>query len=295
MSWRIANECAERRFGSAARKQIIMFLADKASDDGSGIWCSKGTIQRHTELGESTVKRTVNDFLREGILVETGQRRCQNGYTVIYRIVLAKLSELESTAEPDIVTGVTVDPVQSEPGTGSMVDGVRGPRWTPNHPKTIHKPPTRVGAREAVEEEVEDFELEKILVAYPEDRIRDRRSCLKQIAAAVQAGVKADDLLLAVKAYAKETEGYTRSKVCFADNWFKMGPDGSARWKKGLSQIQSDREKSREAVAKGRASLAVWILGRHPMCKYITRHQIADLLTNKTVTPEQVHAAGLQA
>lgn len=33
MSWRIANECAERRFGSAARKQIIMFLADKASDE----------------------------------------------------------------------------------------------------------------------------------------------------------------------------------------------------------------------------------------------------------------------
>ena len=87
MSWRIANECAERRFGSAARKQIIMFLADKASDDGSGIWCSKGTIQRHTELGESTVKRTINDFLQEGILIQTGQRRCQNGYTVIYRIV----------------------------------------------------------------------------------------------------------------------------------------------------------------------------------------------------------------
>lgn len=46
MSWRIANECAERRFGSAARKQIIMFLSDKASDDGSGIWCSKH-ITRH--------------------------------------------------------------------------------------------------------------------------------------------------------------------------------------------------------------------------------------------------------
>jgi hypothetical protein len=68
MSWKIANLCADRIFGSAARKQIIMFLADKASDDGSGIWCSKGTIQRHTELGESTVKRTITDFLREGIL-----------------------------------------------------------------------------------------------------------------------------------------------------------------------------------------------------------------------------------
>ena len=117
MSWRIANECAERRFGSAARKQIIMFLADKASDDGSGIWCSKGTIQRHTELGESTVKRTINDFLREGILIETGQRRCQNGYTVIYRIVLTRISQLESTAEPDIETGVTVDPVHGGPQT----------------------------------------------------------------------------------------------------------------------------------------------------------------------------------
>ncbi len=77
MSWRIANECAERRFGSAARKQIIMFLADKASDDGSGIWCSKGTIQRHTELSESTVKRTIIDFLREGILIETGTAALQ--------------------------------------------------------------------------------------------------------------------------------------------------------------------------------------------------------------------------
>ncbi|MCZ0814158.1 MAG: hypothetical protein ACQEVT_13280 [Pseudomonadota bacterium] len=35
MSWRIANECA-------LRKQIIVFLADKASDDGSGIWCREG-------------------------------------------------------------------------------------------------------------------------------------------------------------------------------------------------------------------------------------------------------------
>ena len=67
MSWRVANTCAERKFGSATRKQIIMFLADKASDDGSGIWCSKGTIQRHTELGETTVKRTVREFLKETV------------------------------------------------------------------------------------------------------------------------------------------------------------------------------------------------------------------------------------
>jgi hypothetical protein len=287
MSWRVANECADRRFGSAARKQIIMFLADKASDDGSGIWCSKGTIQRHTELSESTVKRTIIDFLREGILIETGRRQCQNGYTVIYRIVLERVASMETTAEPDIVTGVTVNPVQPEPGTGSTVNGVRGSRWTPNHPKTILKPPTR--KREVVEE-VEDLVAEKILAAYPKDRIRDRRSSLRSISAAVKAGVEPDDLLQAVKAYAKESEGYTRSKVCFSDNWFKM-----RRWEKGLAQIQADREKVREVEVNGRTRLANWIHERHPMCRHITSRQIEDLILSQQVTPEQVCAAGLQA
>ena len=289
MSWRIANECAERRFGSAARKQIIMFLADKASDDGSGIWCSKGTIQRHTELGETTVKRIISEFLREGILVETGRRPCRNGYTVVYRIVINTIRMLEPTAEPDIDTGSTLDPVQPEPGTGSTVDGVGGPQWTPNHPKTIHKPPTRASAREAAAE-VEDIEAEKILAAYPEDRIRDRRTSLRLIAVTLEAGVEPVDLLQAVKAYAKESEGYTRSKVCFSDNWFKM-----RRWEKGLAQIQADREKAREAEAKGRASLAEWIHERHPLCRHITNRQIEDLIASKLVTPEQVRAAGLQA
>ena len=30
MSWKVANLCAGQRFGSPVRKQIIMFLADKA-------------------------------------------------------------------------------------------------------------------------------------------------------------------------------------------------------------------------------------------------------------------------
>ncbi len=112
MSWKVANLCAGRRFGSPVRKQIIMFLADKASDDGSGIWCSKGTIQRHTELGETTVKRTINEFLNEGILIETGRRACKNGFTVVYRISLAAIRSLEGIAEPDDETGSTEDGVR---------------------------------------------------------------------------------------------------------------------------------------------------------------------------------------
>ncbi|WP_254868508.1 hypothetical protein [Phaeobacter sp. HF9A] len=130
MSWRVANACAERKFGSATRKQIIMFLADKASDDGSGIWCSKGTIQRHTELGETTVKRTIREFLKEGILVETGARGYKNGFTVVYRIDLAKVQALELTAEPDIETGATVA-------------GVPGPQRPPRDLTRGGKPPLR--------------------------------------------------------------------------------------------------------------------------------------------------------
>lgn len=285
MSWRVANECADRRFGSAARKQIIMFLADKASDDGSGIWCSKGTIQRHTELGESTVKRTISDFLREGILVETGRRPCKNGFTVIYRIVLARVMALESMAEPDDGTGSTVDPVQPEPGTGSTVDGVRGPQWTPNHPKTIHKPPTRKRAEEAADER-----LEKVWAAYPKDRQRGKAACLARIAEAVKEGVDPDDLLRAVQAYATESAGFTRSKVCFADNWFQ-----SRRWQPFLEKFKAERETAEAVQADHHARLVGWIRDRSPMCKHITPHQVTALVAANLVTKVQLHAAGLAA
>jgi hypothetical protein len=95
---------------------------------------------------------------------------------------------------------------------------------------------------------------------------------------------------LRIARYAKESEGYTRTKVCFSDNWFKM-----RRWEKGLAQIQADRVKAREAEAKGRASLAEWIHERHPLCRHITNRQIEGLITSKLVTPDQGRAAGLQA
>lgn len=285
MSWRVANECAERRFGSAARKQIIMFLADKASDDGSGIWCSKGTIQRHTELGESTVKRTISDFLKEGILIETGRRPCKNGFTVIYRIVLARVMALESMTEPDEGTGSTVDPVQTEPGTGATVDGVRGPGWTPNHPETIHKPPTRKRAEAAA---VEDERFEKIWSAFPKDRQRGKAASLARIAEAVKEGIDPADLLRAVQAYAAESEGFTRSKVCFADNWFQ-----SRRWQVYLERIEAEREATEAVKADHHARLVGWIRDRSPMCKHITAPQVAALVAAGLVTDGQLRAAGL--
>ncbi|WP_164661331.1 hypothetical protein [Tropicibacter sp. Alg240-R139] len=284
MSWRVANARADRKFGSAARKQIIMFLADKASDDGSGIWCSKGTIQRHTELGESTVKRTIREFLKEGILIETGARGCKNGFTVVYRIDLAKVEVLELTAEPDIETGATVNPVQTGPGTGATVTWVPGPQRPPNHPKTIQKPSTR--ERVATEDEA----AEKVLAAYPPDRVRGKVESLRQIREALDTGIEVEDLLQAVKAYATESAGFTRSKVCFSDNWFKSG-----RWRAYVEEIARRREETKVKQAEMLVGLAGWITDRHPLCRHITPGQVDALLAAKLVTQAQIQAADLRS
>ena len=259
-----------------------MFLADKASDDGSGIWCSKGTIQRHTELGETTVKRTIRDFLKEGILVETGARGCKNGFTVVYRIDLAQIEALELTAESEIETGAIVDPVQTGPRTGATVAGVPGPPRPPNHPRTIHKPPTR--ERVAAEDGV----AEKILDTYPPDRLRGKAECLGRIRDILDAGTEADDLLQAVNAYATESAGFTRSKVCFSDNWFKSG-----RWRAYVEDIAKGREATKEKQADMLAGLANWVTNKHPLCRHITPGQINTLLAAELVTRAQIQAAGL--
>jgi hypothetical protein len=135
---------------------------------------------------------------------------------------------------------------------------------------------------------VEDLGSEKILAAYPADRIRDRQTCLSQISSVVNDGVTPGDFLLAVKAYAVETEGYTRSKVCFSDNWFK-----ARRWEKWLAQTEIDREKAQKAEAKSSATLVTWIHERHPLCRHITNRQLEGLVASNLVTKAQVQDAGL--
>lgn len=287
MSWRVANICADRIFGSPVRKQIIMFLADKASDDGSGIYCSKGTVQRHTELGASTVKRTIGDFIQEGILVETGQiRRCTNGYTVVYRMDLSAVEALERISEPsnmiEYLTHPATDRVQEGPGTGSPEDRVLVPERTPNLPKTIHKPPSRKREAEAA------VEVQKILASFPRDRLRNRATCLSQIETAIEEGVASDEMHHAVKSYAAETEGFTRSRVCFSDNWFK-----SRRWQTYVEELRSQISVIEDLSAVHQERLVAWITSASPMCKHITPTQVAQLRMSAAVSDAALRAVGL--
>lgn len=144
------------------------------------------------------------------------------------------------------------------------------------------EPPPR--RREAVADE----EVEKILATYPPDRVRGKAACLVQIEEAMKEGIAPEDLLLAVQAYATDSAGFTRSKVCFSDNWFKSG-----RWRAYVEKQAEDREKATALEADHHQRLACWISNRSPMCKHITAKQIDGLLASKLVTQAQIQAAGL--
>ncbi|MEP1610826.1 MAG: helix-turn-helix domain-containing protein [Roseobacter sp.] len=143
------------------------------------------------------------------------------------------------------------------------------------------EPPSR--AREAVE-------AEKILAAYPSDRLRGKAACIAQIGEAMKEGIRPEDLLQAIQAYATDSAGFTRSKVCFSDNWFQ-----SRRWRAYVERQAKDREKTAVLEANHHARLACWISDRSPMCKHITAKQIEGLLTSKLVTKAQIQAAGLRS
>jgi len=145
------------------------------------------------------------------------------------------------------------------------VAGVPGPPRPPNHPKTIHKPPTR--RREAAGDE----EAEKVLAAYPPDRLRCKAACLAQIEEAIKEGIAPEDLLQAVQAYASDSVGFTRSKDCFSDNWLQ-----SRRWQAYVEKQAEDREKSAALEADHHARLPEVLRGNPDRTEALidaSRHQ----------------------
>lgn len=77
------------------RKAVMVLLADKASDDGSGIWASKQTMADELCCSKQAVITTIKGFIEEGLLIETGQRKSATGYTNCYAINVVALRAIE--------------------------------------------------------------------------------------------------------------------------------------------------------------------------------------------------------
>jgi len=97
MSNLVAAIAQRRIVGSATKKAVLMYMAERASDDGSGIWTSKSHMASDTELTKRSVQLAILDFERDGIVRQVGTRPCKNGFTVEYAIDVETLKKLQST------------------------------------------------------------------------------------------------------------------------------------------------------------------------------------------------------
>ena len=142
----MSNECValvqRRVVGSATKKAVLVYMADRASDDGSGIWTSKVHIAADTELSKRSVQNAINELEAAGIVSKSGTRRCANGFTFEYSINIAALKLLPQTRKS---TGAGDSPLKDGgvqdvhlTGAGDSPHGVQ--EIHPNHPLTIHEP-----------------------------------------------------------------------------------------------------------------------------------------------------------
>ena len=140
MSNLISASVQRRLVGSATRKSVLTYMADKAADDGSGIWTSKANIARDLELSRRAVQLAIQELIRDGLVTETGQRDCKHGFTVEYSIVIEAVDNLPSTRE------------QGSPSeSGTRVTRERGSHDPVNqiHPNHPYKDTTTPSAEDA--------------------------------------------------------------------------------------------------------------------------------------------------
>ncbi len=94
MSNHLISLAYTRDLRTSMRKAMLVLMADKASDDGSGIWAAKQTMADELCCSKQTVIDTIKAFVAEGLVSECGQRKSPNGYTVEYSLRVDALEAL---------------------------------------------------------------------------------------------------------------------------------------------------------------------------------------------------------
>lgn len=121
MSNHLISEAYKRRIEGLAKKSVMVLLADKASDDGTGIWASKQTMADELGTSKQTIIATIKALIAEDLVCEIGQRRNVNGYTVEYAINVRALKALPLVKahcdRSSTVTGQAISPVKDNDRT----------------------------------------------------------------------------------------------------------------------------------------------------------------------------------
>ena len=180
MSNHIISLVYRRKLGSNLRKSLMALLADKASDDGGGIYASKQTIADELDCSKRAVIDTIQKFIAEGLLREVGQRKSPTGYTVEYAINVEAVERLEmSDAEHRRQVALAAREcaaVTGEPDAPVIKAHGRGERGAPKpslNPSSEDKSSSESGEDDFTADHVFEFWNEKA-PSWGKRQIRDR-------------------------------------------------------------------------------------------------------------------------
>jgi hypothetical protein len=150
-----------RKLGSMARMAVMGLMADKASDDGTGIYASKQTMADELDTSKQTVIATIKSLVADGLLIEVGQRKSPNGFTVEYAIVVRALLGLplvhaHRARGSSLFTGQAASPVKQVDATGQAAS----PHQSSSLTQTPLKPSETQGRRASAPDPTPDFDNE---------------------------------------------------------------------------------------------------------------------------------------
>ena len=99
MSRKIVTLVYERRIGSLLRKAVLAYMADRANDDGSGVWVSKTRIAKEIEASRSGVISAIQSMEKDGLLFNHGM--LHNRSTYEYTVSISALKALPFANEDE--------------------------------------------------------------------------------------------------------------------------------------------------------------------------------------------------
>jgi hypothetical protein len=140
MSRYVAALVYRKRVGSMARKAILAYCAERANDDGTGVWPAKTTVAREVECSKQTVIDVFRQFVSEGLLIEVGKRTTGNGYVVCYDLNIDAIKALDDAISEVETTGPILDRSSQLTPRGQATGPQEVKPVDPNRPLTVLKP-----------------------------------------------------------------------------------------------------------------------------------------------------------
>lgn len=149
MSWKVQAVVAERVCGSITRKMVLLNMASRANDDGTGVYASLPMIAGWCEVDARTVRRVVRELEADGLIIQCGWKRVKNGQINEWSVAVEMVEQLPlykdevaakraAKATPDTVSALKKKPrktaaCKNDPGHTVRAD---------TKPERTHEPAT---------------------------------------------------------------------------------------------------------------------------------------------------------